>query len=206
MASFLIMPSGSSPHTRGTLGGKLDALRHVRFIPAYAGNACGGARTPSALAVHPRIRGERLAKSPRNSHTAGSSPHTRGTQDDLHRVYFNDRFIPAYAGNAEGAAHGTSGTAVHPRIRGERGSILIHVHPSCGSSPHTRGTHDQHRGRNHRRRFIPACAGNACCGCKQDSVNAVHPRMRGERGAKLTTQTRNVGSSPHARGTRIQRN
>ena len=100
MASFLIMPSGSSPHTRGTLGGKLDALRHVRFIPAYAGNACGGARTPSALAVHPRIRGER--NDPENSLKIkdGSSPHTRGTLSSKTETMPKGRFIPAYAGNA----------------------------------------------------------------------------------------------------------
>ena len=205
MASFLIMPSGSSPHTRGTLGGKLDALRHVRFIPAYAGNACGGARTPSALAVHPRIRGERLAKSPRNSHTAGSSPHTRGTQDNLHRVYFNDRFIPAYAGNAPNSGSCFLRGAVHPRIRGERFNGAGQFHFSAGSSPHTRGTRRELPTGHLVQRFIPAYAGNAILTDERSILCAVHPRIRGERFHWMASRIATCGSSPHTRGTHQHR-
>ena len=131
----------------------------------------------------------------------GSSPHARGTRQTEIRVSCRRRFIPACAGNAIAVASAMRAITVHPRMRGERLVPERCATNEFGSSPHARGTPFHIAAHNLSLRFIPACAGNACCGCKQDSVNAVHPRMRGERGAKLTTQTRNVGSSPHARGT-----
>jgi hypothetical protein len=70
------------------------------FMPACAGNAYGPCSSRWAIAVHPRMRGERLILAKGKSPSAGSSPHARGT---LHvrvlwfRIY---RFIPACAGNA----------------------------------------------------------------------------------------------------------
>ena len=202
MASFLIMPSGSSPHTRGTLGGKLDALRHVRFIPAYAGNACGGARTPSALAVHPRIRGER--NDPENSLKIkdGSSPHTRGTRRPKTPTVYRQRFIPAYAGNALSSGKKRSVLTVHPRIRGERGESQRGWNRWDGSSPHTRGTPESERNQHLLPRFIPAYAGNASAPQQRGCPGSVHPRIRGERPSVLSAGPSPYGSSPHTRGTR----
>ena len=132
----------------------------------------------------------------------GSSPHTRGTPLEPHGLPPQARFIPAYAGNAAGAAQIPCPYAVHPRIRGERydraGLLVIQV----GSSPHTRGTlghaveHDQNR------RFIPAYAGNAHRVRFGIDGRAVHPRIRGERCPYVGAAAKNIGSSPHTRGTR----
>ena len=197
---------GSSPHARGTHSSAAERLPQLRFIPACAGNAPRKKWLNEQDTVHPRMRGERdIFKKPVGEFD-GSSPHARGTRRLSVRRQMQPRFIPACAGNASNGDSCFLPPTVHPRMRGER-----HCGGQChaghnGSSPHARGTPFHIAAHNLSLRFIPACAGNACCGCKQDSVNAVHPRMRGERGAKLTTQTRNVGSSPHARGTRIQRN
>jgi hypothetical protein len=51
------------------------------------------------------------------------------------------------------------------------------------------------------RRFIPACAGNANLSIASCSFDAVHPRMRGERGPGPPLHRLDRGSSPHARGT-----
>ena len=198
--------SGSSPRARGTQLLAVDVPSSPRFIPACAGNAALSALRRSWAAVHPRMRGERdIFKKPVGEFD-GSSPHARGTRQTEIRVSCRRRFIPACAGNAIAVASAMRAITVHPRMRGERLVPERCATNEFGSSPHARGTPFHIAAHNLSLRFIPACAGNACCGCKQDSVNAVHPRMRGERGAKLTTQTRNVGSSPHARGTRIQRN
>ena len=53
-------------------------------------------------------------------------------------------------------------------------------------------------------RFIPACAGNAIVKSESERPVTVHPRMRGERRAKFHDAAHRVGSSPHARGTRIR--
>ena len=100
-------------------------LAGIRFIPAYAGNARrrqDGRRRP---AVHPRIRGERCHGTYADRREDGSSPHTRGTPlFDLGGL-FDDRFIPAYAGNADHDSPWQWQGSVHPRIRGERTSSKL---------------------------------------------------------------------------------
>ena len=75
---------------------------------------------------------------------------------------------------------------VHPRIRGERGE-------NC-KSYWIQG------------RFIPAYAGNAGVTLRAALMEAVHPRIRGERPISLLRIGYRCGSSPHTRGTRINRN
>ena len=192
---------GSSPHARGTR--PRSAWRHPagRFIPACAGNARGLTCVALRLPVHPRMRGERIIGNPASDRVDGSSPHARGTQQigELSEIYA--RFIPACAGNASARACSAPESAVHPRMRGERKESPLSFRIGGGSSPHARGTHDRHRGRNHRRRFIPACAGNASPRCSTSGNSAVHPRMRGERPQGNAKGLVHSGSSPHARGT-----
>ena len=52
-----------------------------------------------------------------------------------------------------------------------------------------------------RRRFIPARAGNTCKPGTYHSVEAVHPRPRGEHPVRAVHLERVNGSSPPARGT-----
>ena len=200
--SAAIFNAGSSPHTRGTpqVPGHRPA-RH-RFIPAYAGNAGRRYGQAPCRPVHPRIRGERWTSSFCPRKAAGSSPHTRGTQFLQHRVFFKQRFIPAYAGNAPGSSASAGRSAVHPRIRGEREYVRGMADAGVGSSPHTRGTHGQDAGQYEFERFIPAYAGNAFSQEKQQFERAVHPRIRGERRNPPPTHRHVFGSSPHTRGTR----
>ena len=93
-------PSGSSPHTRGTLSASSQRIRLIRFIPAYAGNAKPRPIIWRHKTVHPRIRGERFRVNGGLICAFGSSPHTRGTRQRPVVPCGNSRFIPAYAGNA----------------------------------------------------------------------------------------------------------
>ena len=131
---------GSSPHTRGTPRAANLARAHVRFIPAYAGNACSPCRSHAPRPVHPRIRGERALRGLEHLAEHGSSPHTRGTPGFLHYVRHFHRFIPAYAGNAPRTRAIPGSSSVHPRIRGERTKEEFTPFVESGSSPHTRGT------------------------------------------------------------------
>ena len=96
----LKIKDGSSPHTRGTLGGFFSRFCARRFIPAYAGNAVLDPRHAARPPVHPRIRGERARQGAYCRLVHGSSPHTRGTQAQEQGQGRHGRFIPAYAGNA----------------------------------------------------------------------------------------------------------
>ena len=133
--------SGSSPHARGTR------------------TASSGECLPAA--VHPRMRGERLRMASSSRGTPGSSPHARGTLRGVDFEVAQERFIPACAGNAEGAASGAAPPPVHPRMRGERYVSPFAAVGVYGSSPHARGTRITTQASSGRVRFIPACAGNA---------------------------------------------
>ena len=86
-------------------------------------------------------------------------------------------------------------------MRGERAVTLAATKQFAGSSPHARGTQSPPCGCAPRKRFIPACAGNAC-GISTGQVSPpVHPRMRGERHCCRYRFPVVTGSSPHARGT-----
>ena len=181
----LVVATGSSPRTRGTLSNCPGDIGDLRFIPAYAGNAARGAFRRPGRSVHPRMRGERGFAPGIFASTIGSSPHARGTRQCGHRRPDLLRFIPACAGNASASLSDRARATVHPRMRGERISTVTRTELLYGSSPHARGTHWRCTLERHRRRFIPACAGNAsrergCSGCLP-----VHPRMRGERSSTM---------------------
>ena len=192
---------GSSPHMRGTLAHLLPSADELRFIPAWAGNARCPVAAETSSTVHPRMRGERCSSWGTWVAMAGSSPHTRGTHHLAPRHAVQQRFIPAYAGNAARSMFSRIISAVHPRMCGERGTQPCGVLRLLGSSPHTRGTR-RPRVRSHKtRRFIPACAGNAGTNGRKPATTSVHPRMCGERLQDIGYLQRNAGPSPHVRGT-----
>ena len=176
---------GSSPHARGTHPEQAGQWQSTRFIPACAGNAAGRYKGGRAQTVHPRMRGERRLGRDITRSGVGSSPHARGTRMARRPGSARCRFIPACAGNARSASRPEPSSTVHPRMRGERSSSLFCSIPSRGSSPHARGTPMKGPSQCVIWRFIPACAGNATHACEVDFMQAVHPRMRGERAVAL---------------------
>ena len=168
------------------------------------------------------MRGERARSARYQRDHRGSSPHARGTHQQIRfqpprstvhprmrgervrcfwKMACKKRFIPACAGNAGQRAAPFSDRSVHPRMRGERSGFGSRTPAGNGSSPHARGTPRKSSQVARVARFIPACAGNAFTGELVASAHTVHPRMRGERVVALTRGVYGVGSSPHARGT-----
>ena len=115
---------------------------------------------PTPSEAPPRLRGELSSLDEAPITKPGSSPLTRGT----HRLplWFPPkwRFIPAYAGNSLLFAKRIPLHSVHPRLRGELGSL-----------------HSKFQGIAW---FIPAYAGNSKCGLPPRNRSSVHPRLRGE--------------------------
>ena len=111
--------------------------------------------------VHPRLRGELRRITINIVLSNGSSPLTRGTREILRNTLADARFIPAYAGNSDQSALSGGNETVHPRLRGELGSLCFAHAASCGSSPLTRGTRAGSTPLEARKRFIPAYAGNS---------------------------------------------
>ncbi len=111
---------GSSPQARGTVFIRHHFSGRKRFIPAGAGNGESGHCRRSGVPVHPRRRGERSTCQWARVYSSGSSPQARGTGMTGCERMAERRFIPAGAGNGLAAHPGRTGTAVHPRRRGER--------------------------------------------------------------------------------------
>ena len=170
---------GSSPRLRGTASNPRPGDYKMRFIPAPAGNGCGGWSGVCPGSVHPRACGERLFAGWSGKADHGSSPRLRGTDSAEHQFTVRVRFIPAPAGNGPGRTHQVRHHPVHPRAcgNGRASSILLRaksVHPracgercwvcsshvsSAGSSPRLRGTDQGTQASPHCQRFIPRLRG-----------------------------------------------
>ncbi len=192
---------GSSPLARGT--GRPDRIRPAddRFIPARAGNGRSSSSNRCLPTVHPRSRGERNEPGHCHAATRGSSPLARGTVPAPEPTARNERFIPARAGNGFSRPLDQAKSAVHPRSRGERFSLIFLRRFSSGSSPLARGTVDSLTDCAVKVRFIPARAGNGDPMKGSSAVSPVHPRSRGERRTAGVRDRMSDGSSPLARGT-----
>ena len=132
--------TGSSPRVRGTHSPRCRDAPHRRFIPACAGNAAFGGPNIAAVAVHPRVCGERTSPIIGSFLPSGSSPRVRGTQAVRRHPGPARRFIPACAGNAESEYHRPCPVPVHPRVCGERQAWRSSLVVVPGSSPRVRGT------------------------------------------------------------------
>ena len=152
-----------------------------RFIPALAGNTPRCSRPRVCRPVHPRAGGEHFITSLRDIVTNGSSPRWRGTHESCMRA-------PCVS-------------PVHPRAGGEHLSRQLQVRRTDGSSPRWRGTRRAAFHRRHRRRFIPALAGNTPTACCTRSAATVHPRAGGEHADEAAQFAQHAGSSPRWRGT-----
>ena len=131
---------GSSPHTRGALGGGGGGPAGPGIIPAYAGSTDFSRSYSGFLRDHPRIRGEHPLDHDNLEQTEGSSPHTRGALQPAGAVAVAERIIPAYAGST--VKNGAFSTGM------------------TGSSPHTRGAPIADGSFSNDNGIIPAYAGS----------------------------------------------
>ncbi len=194
-------PIGSSPRVRGTVPSDRLPGTGWRFIPACAGNGPTTTNAAPTWAVHPRVCGERRTFAKYLDAVNGSSPRVRGTDRGRIQRPAPARFIPACAGNGLFRQRRDPAAPVHPRVCGERSSVIVPRQPVAGSSPRVRGTVPVRWRRAGRSRFIPACAGNGAARSCPAARRAVHPRVCGERYEQERGITLRDGSSPRVRGT-----
>ena len=195
-----MLPSGSSPHTRGARDLRRSRALLPGIIPAYAGST-STVRNPASRATdHPRIRGEHVTPLPGETLACGSSPHTRGAPRQASRRRRQQRIIPAYAGSTCGNLPRPRRPPDHPRIRGEHRRAAARRHPRGGSSPHTRGAPSCRCPAPPSRRIIPAYAGSTKTFPRSHTNVSDHPRIRGEHADGVLSRMSIGGSSPHTRG------
>ena len=155
----------------------------------------------SAVAAHPRSRGEHCQHAVDCPRLGGSSPLARGTHNHICRWCSQGRLIPARAGNTTTCGAFQVAYTAHPRSRGEHPSNRMLTTAPAGSSPLARGTRVFSPWTRTRPRLIPARAGNTCSGRYRRRSASAHPRSRGEHVFGSIPQAVSFGSSPLARGT-----
>ena len=171
---------GSSPHSRGTHDWSDCRNFLLGIIPAFAGNTPKNTKELKKLEDHPRIRGEHNEQDEKEKWRLGSSPHSRGTLQDLARMPERMRIIPAFAGNTSRNRAEAAMIEDHPRIRGEHHFLQNILECDTGSSPHSRGTLQCQKITRSAHRIIPAFAGNTKVKISSQYTTGDHPRIRGE--------------------------
>ena len=93
--------AGSSPLTRGKLGQVRGRQAHQRLIPAHAGKTGCRRSAREQPRAHPRSRGENIIYVNNYVNKMGSSPLTRGKQQQPTTRGSRKRLIPAHAGKTD---------------------------------------------------------------------------------------------------------
>ena len=193
---------GSSPRLRGTQQLVVSRMPDAGIIPALAGNTQTLETSWAAHGDHPRACGEHMRLHHQCAGSWGSSPRLRGTHvsSSLDRQIWG--IIPALAGNTPAMADRRIVAQDHPRACGEHGRCRRPTGGTRGSSPRLRGTRADATSQGHRRRIIPALAGNTRSTVSAVSSTKDHPRACGEHPSSPYQRWSTTGSSPRLRGTR----
>ena len=115
----IAVPTGSSPHVRGTLGEVCARQCVGGIIPACAGNTPTPDPTGNCSWDHPRMCGEHVPSIMTGFRTPGSSPHVRGTRSPWARANTPGGIIPACAWNTRLVSMTAPPMGDHPRMCGE---------------------------------------------------------------------------------------
>mgnify|MGYP001740833971 CR=1 FL=1 len=140
-----IVSVGSSPLTRGKLGNRLLARVVGGLIPAHAGKTLRLKASPHKTPAHPRSCGENQAIRMASLASLGSSPLTRGKRVRCLDRQTAERLIPAHAGKTTTASHSARAAGAHPHSCGEHSPCSASYFAPWGSSPLTRGKHEEGR-------------------------------------------------------------
>ena len=131
---------------------------------------------------------------------SGSSPHTWGIRRYDAPDQQARRFIPTYVGHTAHSFQSSSGTSVHPHIRGAYVQLTFYSDFLAGSSPHTWGIRRICPFAASRLRFIPTYVGHTFCVPFPQIWKTVHPHIRGAYFQGAVGQLHALGSSPHTWG------
>ena len=200
----MITHAGTSPRTRGKPTVSITPPRSARNIPAHAGKTKTARDRRAASAEHPRARGKNPGFPPRGSERQGTSPRTRGKHLGGAGKLDRTRNIPAHAGKTPVSWQDHRHRPEHPRARGENHSGTGHGALHAGTSPRTRGKHDNTPPYDVAPGNIPAHAGKTAGPRWASTRSTEHPRARGENTPRLLAVNGMIGTSPRTRGKLVQ--
>ena len=160
----------------------------VGITPAYAGKSRWKNTAALSSRDHPRICGEKLYDRFGKPRRLGSPPHMRGKAlSVLHRALLC-RITPAYAGKSSMPFSPPPDGRDHPRICGEKASLMWPKGPHRGSPPHMRGKVTGRVDTADANRITPAYAGKSVYAIAHRDEIADHPRICGEKHKRTVAQ------------------
>ena len=175
-------------------------IRHSGITPAYAGKSIGHAIKVTSFRDHPRLCGEKGARSCDCASSEGSPPLMRGKVQPLPRRPFPSGITPAYAGKSGCLISDRQLMRDHPRLCGEKGNIQAAAGCNKGSPPLMRGKGYAGAIPRDACWITPAYAGKSFSRGQLRENRKDHPRLRGEKKGHRKNPARVVGSPPLTRG------
>ena len=173
--------TGSPPLTRGKVINFIDCRDNERITPAYAGKSAIVRWYKMSTKDHPRLRGEKEVSGFPPEDPAGSPPLTRGKELVFWNRWINWGITPAYAGKSIVIRECPEFEGDHPRLRGEKVSLISFIPLITGSPPLTRGKGLLKPQTKREARITPAYAGKSFVSAIVEVPRGDHPRLRGEK-------------------------
>ena len=193
----------SSPHARGSSGGRQLVHQLELVVPARAGIFRAAPRSARRRQGRPRTRGDLPTALSSGLVATASSPHARGSSVAVLVGRHHEDVVPARAGIFRATTTRTASPPCRPRTRGDlplNGPLRI----TLGlSSPHARGSSVPTSWVRHGCLVVPARAGIFPTAAPGRSRMWRRPRTRGDLPVPGLATVRVPVSSPHARGSSI---
>ena len=151
------------------------------ITPAYAGKRHNDRNGQVTEKDHPRVCGEKSRSGLNLPRSWGSPPRMRGKVKTPQKGLQGPRITPAYAGKRPLASLTTSTAKDHPRVCGEKASLMLASDAELGSPPRMRGKVREIKTGKSRRGITPAYAGKRRRCCAFRWLPWDHPRVCGEK-------------------------
>ena len=191
---------GSPPRMRGKVLPPPLAALHRGITPAYAGKSYCSRRRGSDPQDHPRVCGEKHTAQRAIGYAGGSPPRMRGKVMFAILGSVIPRITPAYAGKRHSVFGYGRNTRDHPRVCGEKCEPKHDLFNEQGSPPRMRGKGISVVGMIQLIGITPAYAGKSFTFPMAFADAKDHPRVCGEKSAKLVFPQKTAGSPPRMRG------
>ena len=144
--------------------------------------------------------GEKSSVQAGKARSPGSPPHGRGKDRTEKHKQRRRRITPAWAGKSSALLYDIAAFWDHPRMGGEKHTLLLRLQQVIGSPPHGRGKATINQLRQAFAGITPAWAGKSNAAVLDTSSTEDHPRMGGEKCIESGEDVLVSGSPPHGRG------
>ena len=191
---------GSPPRVRGKGPPARCGWHKSRITPACAGKSSGKTDHPRTLWDHPRVCGEKCLARYLLPPNLGSPPRVRGKELTGQNCSNSLGITPACAGKRSNRNSTTTLIRDHPRVCGEKTHAAYADYKSVGSPPRVRGKGARSTEEAKALGITPACAGKRHRPQAAAYENWDHPRVCGEKRARVSFATNGLGSPPRVRG------